>query len=121
MCEETEAGCESLETRLAKLMKEELNVRDDRIAQLKARTKSMEDDRARDPRDGFGNMDDFFDHDLFDTSGPFGCNFILKKQRTNIVRVVQWAKADVKSWLDAMTSNADDINIYIPSPRRHKS
>lgn len=30
----------------------------------------MEDDRDR--RDRFGNMDDFFDHDFFDTSGPFG-------------------------------------------------
>ncbi|XP_048602054.1 uncharacterized protein At3g43530-like [Brassica napus] len=67
VCEETEEGYESLETRLTKLMKEELKVRDDKIAQLEARIKSMEDDRN--PRDGFGNMDDFFAHDRFDPVG----------------------------------------------------
>lgn len=60
VCEETEAGGESLETRLIKRMKDELKVRDDKIAQLEARIKSMEDDRN--PRDGFGNMDDYFDN-----------------------------------------------------------
>ncbi|KAL0833277.1 hypothetical protein Bca101_085166 [Brassica carinata] len=67
VCEETEEGYESLETRLTKLMKEELKVRDDKIPQLEARIKSMEDDRN--PRDGFGNMDDFFAHDRFDPVG----------------------------------------------------
>ncbi|KAG2257664.1 hypothetical protein Bca52824_076958 [Brassica carinata] len=48
VCEETEAGCESLETRVAQL-------------------ESMEDDHN--PTDRFGNMEDLFDHDRFDTGG----------------------------------------------------
>nr|VDC66224.1 unnamed protein product [Brassica rapa] len=44
VCEETEAGCESLETRVAQL-EESMKVRDDIIGQLEARIKSMEDDR----------------------------------------------------------------------------
>ncbi|CAG7894647.1 unnamed protein product [Brassica rapa] len=66
VCEETEAGCESLETRVAQL-EESMKVRDDIIGQLEARIKSMEDDRN--PRDRFGNMEDLFDHDRFDTGG----------------------------------------------------
>ncbi|CAF2054556.1 unnamed protein product [Brassica oleracea var. botrytis] len=66
VCEETEAGCESLETRVAQL-EASMKVRDDIICQLEARIKSMEDDRN--PRDRFGNMEDLFDHDRFDTGG----------------------------------------------------
>ena len=66
VCEETEAGCESLETRVAQL-EASMKVRDDIIGQLEARIKSMEDDRN--PRDRYGNMEDLFDHDRFDTGG----------------------------------------------------
>ncbi|KAG2306431.1 hypothetical protein Bca52824_026179 [Brassica carinata] len=80
MCEETEAGCENLETRVAQLeasmkvrdeiiaqLEASMKVGDDIIAQLEGRIKSMEDDRNL--RDGFGNMEDLFDHDRFDTGG----------------------------------------------------
>ncbi|KAG2275798.1 hypothetical protein Bca52824_058353 [Brassica carinata] len=66
VCEETEAGCESLKTRVAQL-EASMKVRDDIIGQLEARIKSMENDRN--PRDRFGNMEDLFDHDRFDTGG----------------------------------------------------
>ncbi|XP_048624872.1 uncharacterized protein At3g43530-like [Brassica napus] len=66
VCEETEAGCESLKTRVAQL-EASIKVRDDIIGQLEARIKSMENDRN--PRDRFGNMEDLFDHDRFDTGG----------------------------------------------------
>ncbi|KAJ4881502.1 hypothetical protein Rs2_38557 [Raphanus sativus] len=66
VCEETEAGCESLETRVAQL-EADMKVRDDIIFKLEARIKSMED--YRNLRDGFGNMEDLFDHDRFDTGG----------------------------------------------------
>ncbi|CAH8360003.1 unnamed protein product [Eruca vesicaria subsp. sativa] len=67
VCEENEAGGESLETRLTKLMYKELKMRDDKIAELEKKIKSMEDDRNP------SNMDDYvFGSDHFDTGEPFG-------------------------------------------------